>query len=131
MESFLTTKTVVGEAINVGDVVLVPLVEVSFGVAAGAYDSASNKAVKDADVKGADGKKDGAVKDAGGGGLGAKITPSAVIVISNGSAKLINVTSQLGISKLLDLAPDILSKIPAFLGNKDKKAKHDESDGKD
>ena len=36
MDSFITTKTVVGDAITVGDTIILPLVDVSFGVAAGA-----------------------------------------------------------------------------------------------
>ena len=36
MDSFITTKTVVGEAITVGDTIILPLVDVSFGVGAGA-----------------------------------------------------------------------------------------------
>lgn len=113
MENFITTKTVVSEPITIGDVIIIPLVDVSFGVAAGAYDTS------------ADNKKDS--KDAGGGGLGAKISPSAVIVITDGTAKLINVNSQYGINKLLDIAPDILSKIPSLFSGKDKKqSKRDE-----
>ena len=36
MENFVTTKTVVGEAVYVGDTTILPLVEVSFGMAASA-----------------------------------------------------------------------------------------------
>jgi uncharacterized spore protein YtfJ len=126
MEGFLTTKTVVSEPINIGDVILVPLVEVSFGVAAGAYDSSGEGKKGEKDTDG--GKK--TEKDAGGGGLGAKITPSAVIVITGNNAKLINVNSQFGVNKLLEIAPDILSKIPAFFNgkDKDKKDKHETDD---
>ena len=38
MEGFLTTKTVVGDAIHVGDTIILPLVDVSFGVGAGAFE---------------------------------------------------------------------------------------------
>ena len=34
MDSFITTKTVVGEAIHIDDTILLPLVDVSFGVGA-------------------------------------------------------------------------------------------------
>lgn len=34
MDSFITTKTVVGEAIHIEDTILLPLVDVSFGVGA-------------------------------------------------------------------------------------------------
>ena len=69
MNSVLTTKTVVGEATTVGDTIILPLVDVTFGVGAGA--SAGEK------------------KNGGGGGLGGKMTPSAVLVIKNGSTKLV------------------------------------------
>ena len=39
---FVSTKTVVGDAITIGDVVLLPLIEVSFGMGAGGSE-ASNK----------------------------------------------------------------------------------------
>jgi uncharacterized spore protein YtfJ len=109
LESFVTTKTVVSDPITVGDVILVPLVEVSFGVGAGAF----------ADAK--ENKKD--AKDGGGGGLGAKITPSAVIVISDGTARVMNVNSGYAIDKLIDFAPDVISKLTSLFGGKDKKAK--------
>ena len=32
MDSFITTKTVVGDAITVGDTIILPLVDVTFGV---------------------------------------------------------------------------------------------------
>ena len=35
MDSFITTKTVVGDAIHIGDTIILPLVDVSFGVAGG------------------------------------------------------------------------------------------------
>lgn len=36
MEEFITTKTVVGDPVTVGDTIIVPLVDVSFGVGASA-----------------------------------------------------------------------------------------------
>ena len=36
MDTVLSTKTVVGEATKVGDTIILPLVDVSFGVGAGA-----------------------------------------------------------------------------------------------
>ena len=35
MDSFISAKTVVGDAIHVGDTIILPLVDVSFGVGAG------------------------------------------------------------------------------------------------
>ena len=90
LNSVLTTKTVVGEATTVGDTIILPLVDVTFGVGAGA--SAGEK------------------KNGGGGGLGGKMTPSAVLVIKNGSTKLVNVRNQDAMTKVLDMIPDIVDK---------------------
>jgi uncharacterized spore protein YtfJ len=87
---FVSTKTVVGDAITVGNVVLLPLIEVSFGMGAGGSES----------------------KDKGtGGGLGAKITPSAVIAIVDGNVQLINIKNQDAVSKLIDMAPGVVNKL--------------------
>ena len=90
MDSFITTKTVVGDAVHIGDTIILPLVDVSFGVGAGAF----------SDEK----------KNNGGGGMGGKITPSAVLVILNGTTKLVNVKNQDGITKVLDMVPDFVNK---------------------
>lgn len=91
MDSFLTTKTVVGDAVKFEDgTIILPLVEVSFGVGAGAFA--------------------GENKNNAGGGMGGKISPSSVLVIQNGSSKLVNIKDQDGITKILDMIPDILNK---------------------
>ena len=94
METFVSTKTVVGEPVTSGDVILIPLVDVSFCVGSGAYDGSGEK------------NKNGGVA----GGVGAKITPAAVLVVINGTVQLVNVKSQDNLSKLIDLAPNVLSK---------------------
>ncbi len=90
MDSFITTKTVVGDAIHIGDTIILPLVDVSFGVAAGAFSQEK--------------------KNNGAGGMGGKIMPSAVLVIQNGSTKLVNVKNQDGVTKILDMVPDFVNK---------------------
>ena len=91
MDGFLSTKTVVGDPTKVGDTIIVPLVDVSFGVGAGA----------------ARGDK----KNGGMGALSGKMTPSAVLVISNGHTRLVNIKNQDSITKIIDLVPDILDRI--------------------
>lgn len=90
MDSFITTKTVVGDAVHIGETIILPLIDVTFGVGAGAFS--------------------GENKNNGGGGMGGKITPSAVLVIQNGTTKLVNVKNQDGITKILDMIPDFVNK---------------------
>ena len=92
MDNVLSTKTVVGEATQVGDTIILPLVDVSFGVGAGATNN---------------GQKD---SSNGGGGLGGKMTPSAVLVIKDGVTKLVNVKNQDTVTKVLDMLPDLIEK---------------------
>lgn len=89
---FVSTKTVVGEAITIGNVVLIPLIEVTFGMGAGG------------------GTKNN--KDEGeGGGLGAKISPNAVLAIIDGNVQLINIKNQDAVNKLVDMVPGVVSKL--------------------
>lgn len=90
MEGFLTSKTVVGEPIYIKDTIILPLVDVSFGMGAGAFEADK--------------------KNRSGGGIGGKLTPSAVFVIRDGQTKLVNVKNQETIVKLLDMVPDVIDK---------------------
>lgn len=91
MDGFLSTKTVVGEPTQIGDTIIVPLVDVSFGVGAGTFR--------------------GEKKDNGAGGITGKMSPSAVLVIQNNSTRLVNVKNQDAVTKILDLVPEVMNKI--------------------
>ena len=82
VDSVISTKTVVGDAKQIGDTIILPLVDVSFGIGAG------NSC----------------------GGVGGKITPSAVLVIKDGHTKLVNVKNQDTVTKILDMVPDLVEK---------------------
>jgi uncharacterized spore protein YtfJ len=110
MDSFITTKTVVGDAVHIGDTIILPLVEVTFGVGAGAFSQDK--------------------KNNAGGGMGGKIVPSAVLVIQNGTTKLVNVKNQDGITKILDLVPDFVNKF-ASRGGKEEPAPAKEQPSKE
>lgn len=90
MDTVLSTKTVVGEATKIGDTIILPLVDVTFGIGAG-----SSKGDK---------------KDGGMGGMSGKMTPSAVLVIRNGQTKLVNIKNQDVVTKILDLIPDLVDR---------------------
>ena len=101
MDGFLTTKTVVGDAVKFDDgTIILPLVDVSFGVGAGAFA--------------------GEKKNNAGGGMGGKVSPSCVLVIKDGHAKLVNVKNQDVVTKVIDMVPDVLDRF-----KKDKTEKED------
>ena len=91
MDKFLSTKTVVGDPTTIGDTIILPLVDVSFGVAAGAFS--------------------GEQKNNGAGGLGGKMTASAVLVIKDNQIRLVNVKNQDTVTKVLDMVPDLLDRL--------------------
>jgi uncharacterized spore protein YtfJ len=44
------------------------------------------------------------------GGIGGKITPSAVLVIKDGSTRLVNIRNQDTMTKILDMVPELLDR---------------------
>ena len=98
MDGIVSSKTVVGDAIHIGDTIILPLVDVSFGMGAGAFN--------------------GDNKEKGGGGIGGKMSPCAVLVIQNGKTKLVNIKNQDTVTKILDMIPDVVDK---FTANKEEK----------
>ena len=97
MDAFVSAKTVVGDAVTVNDTIILPLVDVSFGVGAGAFA--------------------GEKTNNAGGAMTGKVTPSAVLVIQNGATKLVNIKNQDAVTKILDIIPDIVDK---FKGKEEK-----------
>ena len=90
MDAVVSSKTVVGDAIHINDTIILPLEDVSFGIGAGS--SSADK------------------KEKGMGGIGGKMSPSAVIVIQGGKTKLVNVKNQDTITKILDMVPDVVDR---------------------
>ncbi len=95
MDQFVSTKTVVGDAVKIGDTIILPLVDVSCGMGAGSFQKQA--------------------KESGGGGMSAKITPSAILIIQNGVTKLVNIKNQDAMSKVIDMVPDLVNR---FMGGK-------------
>ena len=90
MDSLVSAKTVVGDAIHLGDTTIIPLMDVTFGIGAGAFG--------------------GERKSNDSGGMGGKMTPCALLIMSGGSTKLINVKNQGSLNKILDMVPDLMNK---------------------
>jgi len=92
MEGFVDSKTVVGDAITLPNgIILIPLVDVSFGAGGGAF----NKEVK----------------NKVGGAVGGKLTPNSVVIIDGDHVRLLNVKEQDALTKCLDLIPEVSRRI--------------------
>ena len=101
MNGVVSSKTVVGDAIHIGDTIILPLVDVSFAIGAGAFHADK--------------------KDRGAGGLGGKMIPSAVLVIQNGTTRLVNI-----MTKILDMVPDVIDRFKS--PSEDKMTEEDVAD---
>ena len=88
MEAYITTKTTVGEAIKIGDTIILPMADVSFGMGVGAFSKDNNNA----------------------GGIGGKITPTALLIIKDCVSRVVRINQQDGLTKILDMVPDIVDK---------------------
>ncbi len=103
MDSFISAKTVVGDAVKFDDgTIIVPLVDVSFGVGAGAFSGAS--------------------KNNAGGGMGGKITANSVLVIQDGKARLVNIKNQDTVTRVLDAIPEVIDRIKKTPKDKEQEA---------
>ncbi len=96
LDGFISTKTVVGEPLRIDGAIILPLVDVTCGIAAGAFTSSD--------------------KNNGGGGMSAKMTPSAILVIQNGATRLVTVKQQDPLTRIIDMVPDIMNRITGKTG---------------
>ena len=95
MDGVISSKTVVGDAIHVGDTIILPLIDVSFGIGAGSFNAEK--------------------QEKGAGGLGGKMSPSAVLVIKDGTSRIVNIKNQDTVTKLVDMIPDIITRFTAMV----------------
>ena len=90
MNAFVSSKTIVSDPIIIGDTTLIPLVDVSFGMGVGSLAGEKKKNTN--------------------GGLGGKISPSAIIIIKNNTVKVVNTKEQNSFNKILDMIPEYVEK---------------------
>jgi uncharacterized spore protein YtfJ len=95
LEKYLTTKTVIGEPIKIGDITLIPIICVSFGLGTGGGDGRDEK---------------GSGGNGGGAGGGARIAPAAILVIKGDSVELLPIKKHSGLDKLLEMVPELIDK---------------------
>ncbi len=96
LENMFRAKTVIGDPLTIGEITLVPVVNVTFGIGAGGGESA-------------------AFGEQGGGGLGAgtgaRMTPSAIVVINGNQVSLLPVEGRSSLGSVIEQVPDIISEL--------------------
>lgn len=97
-KNMIKVETVVGEAVKVGDATLVPFVDVTFGFGTGGYTGDKTE-----------------TKGKGGGGAGgAKLEPTAILVIKGERIEMFSIKGNAitsGFDRLIGMVPEIVSKL--------------------
>lgn len=97
-KNMIKVETVVGEAVQIGDAILVPFVDVTFGFGTGTNEGAASNPKA----------------SYGGGGGGAKMEPTAVLVIKGERIELFNIKGSAkytGFDRLIGMVPDLIQKL--------------------
>ena len=109
IREMMSVNDVVGEPIVVGDVTIVPISKVSVGFGGGGADNAK-----------------AANKDAFGGGMGGgvKVQPICFLVVKDGNVRMmpVPIPANSTADRILEMVPDTLDKISAFIDAKTNKA---------
>ncbi len=119
IRAVVDAEIVVGKTITVGDISVVPVSKVSFGVGGGGSDIPS--------------KKTGKTVFGGGTGVGVSIAPTAFLVFQNGRVKVIPVTAPAtafdNIDKAIELVPEMVDKVTGIVKERKEKKRSEENGG--
>lgn len=97
LHAMVDADTIIGTPIVLGEVTLLPVSKVSFGLATGGSDFPS---------------KNQAGLFGGGGGAGVTITPIAFIAVSGQNVKMMPIYNEMNtIDKAINMAPELLDKV--------------------
>lgn len=113
LKTAMDANTIIGQPIQTGDVTLIPVSRLSFGVACGGSDFST---------------KASAANFGGGGASSAKVEPVAFLVVHGDSVRLISVDPPVGntVDRIVDTVPEVIDKVTAFIeqqqDRKEKKA---------
>lgn len=121
IKDMIDVDTIIGEPISTGiDTLIIPISKVSFGFAAGGSEF-KGETINEYSKKEKEEQVQYRLPFGGGSGAGVSIDPVAFLVVSNGMVKLLPVTHDSYVDKLIDYVPDLLEKSGELLKNmKDK-----------
>ena len=113
LKTAMDANTIIGQPIQTGEVTLIPVSRLSFGVACGGSDFST---------------KASTANFGGGGASSAKVEPVAFLVVHGDSVRLISVDPPVGntVDRIVDTVPEVIDKVTAFIeqqqDRKEKKA---------
>ena len=103
-------NSVIGEPINCGDVTIIPVSKVSVGFGGGGSDFVAKGSNSDNPF-------------GGGVGGGVKVTPICFLIVKDGNVRMMPVATPANTTadRIVEMVPDTLDKISAFIDSKSKK----------
>ena len=110
VKDMLQVDTVTGEPITTPDgITLVPISKISVGFGGGGIELGKKKA-------------NGSQPYGGGNATGVKVEPTGFLVVKDGVVRMVNVTPPASntIDRLIDLVPQVMDRIDAFINNTNK-----------
>ena len=108
LRATVDANIITGTPITVGEITLVPVSKVAFGLATGGSDFPT---------------KCGNQLFGGGGGAGVTVSPIAFLVVSGDNVKMLPVYNELTtVEKMVNMAPEIIEKAKGLFPKKDKSA---------
>lgn len=96
LKQLISTETVIGDQIVVGNITLIPVISVSFGAGSGVGGGK--------DPSGTDGEGQG-------GGAGGKISPNAIIIIKDDEVSVVPISGKGSMEKIVAMVPEIVSQL--------------------
>lgn len=110
IKDMIDVDTIIGEPISTGiDTLIIPISKVCFGFAAGGSEF-KGETINEYSKKEKEEQVQYRLPFGGGSGAGVSIEPVAFLVVTNGIVKLLPVTHDSYIDKLIDYVPDLLEK---------------------
>ena len=97
LRALVDADTIIGTPLTVGEITLIPVSKVAFGLATGGSDFPS---------------KNQQQLFGGGGGAGVTVTPVAFIAVSGDSVKMMPIYNELtSLDKAINMAPELIEKV--------------------
>ncbi len=106
IRSMVDANTIIGTPIQTGEVTLIPVSRLSFGIASGGSDFVTKNQ-----------KPDGDSSFGGGSGAGAKLEPVAFLIIRGESVKLLPVAPPPAntVDRVIETVPEVVDKVTGFI----------------
>lgn len=104
LRAMVDADTIIGTPVVVGNITLIPVSKVSFGLATGGSDFPN---------------KNGQELFGGGGGAGVTVNPVAFICVNGENVHMMPVYNQMGtIDKAINMAPELIDKVKSLFDKK-------------